>query len=207
MKKLELILRSSLAGLFIGLVACIYVTCVNTMMEPFGKIVGAILFTTGLIAVIFFEAYLFTGKIGYVNNGSKAIDATIGLIVNLLTAFLVGLIYRWIMGVQIVMDTRLAKSWYTLLVDGIGCGICIYLSVELYRLKPNLLLVMLPVIAFIFAGFEHVVADACYFGMSELTWKGLLDLLIVALGNAIGSLLIRGIQVGCLKLKERNEGK
>lgn len=183
------IINSILAGLLIAFAGMIYLQCEN-------KIVGSLLFSIGLIAVILLEAQLFTGKVGYIKDKNTIINVLLMLAINLVTAFLVGLIYRAIWGTSQAMDTRLAKSWYRLLFDGIGCGILIYLAVELFKQTKNIIIVSLCVMAFILAGFEHSIADAFYYGSSVLTWEGLWRLLIVIMGNAIGSLIIRLLQYG-----------
>ena len=83
----NLITKSILAGLLISLAGIIYLNCQN-------KIVGSLLFSLGLISVILFEANLFTGKIGYVNSKRSILDSLLILVFNLVTAAIVGLIYR-----------------------------------------------------------------------------------------------------------------
>ena len=82
MKKIELIFKSVLAGVLIGLAACIFAGCNSAIQAPWGKVLGASLFSIGLISVIFLEAFLFTGKIGYVDSKEKTIDVIIGLAFN-----------------------------------------------------------------------------------------------------------------------------
>lgn len=82
----RLISKSTLAGLLISLGATAFLTADN-------KIVGALLFSIGLTAVILLEANLYTGKIGYVNNKMKLVDAAVILILNLLAASICGLIF------------------------------------------------------------------------------------------------------------------
>ena len=185
----ELIRKSSLAGLLISLAGMIYLNCEN-------KIVGAFLFSIGLIAVIILETNLFTGKIGYVNNKKKLLDALIILGVNLGTAFICGLLYKLCIGQAHAMDTRLTKEWYRLLFDGAGCGALIYIAVELKKKYNSIIPIIICVMAFILAGFEHSIADCFYYGACELTWQGLGALGLVIVGNAIGSLLIRFLEVG-----------
>lgn len=86
MKWKQLISKSILAGLLISLGATAFLTANN-------KIVGALLFSIGLTAVILLEANLYTGKIGYVNNKVKLFDAVIILFINLLVASICGLIF------------------------------------------------------------------------------------------------------------------
>lgn len=194
----QLIYKSILAGSLIGFAACIFARC-QEFEPPIGKLVGASLFSIGLIAVILLDTYLFTGKIGYVNSKQTLLISVIGLLINLLSAFLIGLIYRYIYGVQPLMATRLLKPWYRVLVDGVGCGVLIYLAVELYKRSSKLICIILPVIAFILAGFEHCIATVAYLGMSTITWRGVLYIILIAIGNAAGSLLIRLLQLAGTK--------
>lgn len=183
----HVIFNSLLAGILIGLAACIFVACGD-------KLVGSFLFSIGLIAVILLQAFLFTGKIGYVNSKETLKYAVVGLVFNVIAAFIVGLIFRLCNNTQTIFNSRLEKSWYKLLFDGVGCGALIYLAVELFKKKESLLVIILPVMAFILAGFEHSIADAAYYGMCELSWKGLGCIGLVIIGNAIGSLAIRELQ-------------
>lgn len=194
----NLITKSVLAGVLIALAGLIY-------LKTTDKTVGALLFSLGLCSVLVLQANLYTGKIGYVNSWESLWKAFIMLIFNLAAAYLVGLICREIYGSSTAMDSRLAKTWYEIFFDGIGCGACIYLSVELYKRTKSFVPVILGVMAFILAGFEHTVADAMYLGFSEPTWLGFAYVLLVAVGNSIGSLIIRGIQIAVFKKESSNE--
>jgi nitrite transporter len=108
----------------------------------------------------------------------------------------VGLSYRLVFGVQeAAMQARLNATWYQLLFRGIGTGALIYLAVELKKKYESLLPVVLCVMSFILAGFQHSIANCTYFGMTSFSLYGLLGILIVIIGNSIGSLLIRFLQV------------
>jgi len=189
--------RSALAGFLIALAGAIFLLTGN-------KWVGSAMFSCGLIGVILFGAHLYTGKIGYTDSWNSFLRNLIILVINLVVAFLVGLIFRYVVGTSVAMDTRLAKTWYRILLDGVGCGALIYFAVEAYKQTKSLIPVILGVMAFILAGFEHCIADAFYFGACELTWKGFGYLLLVVLGNSIGSLLVRFLQIGFKKKDEKN---
>lgn len=207
MKKLELIFKSILAGVLIGLAACIYAGCEN-------KIVGACLFSIGLIAVILLGAFLYTGKIGYVNSKETLKYALIGLVFNLIAAFIVGLCFRLSRGPQSIIDLRItvltsSYGWLKVILRGILTGALIYLAVELFKItsacveiQGKLIVIILPVIAFILAGGYHCIADAAYYGMSELSWQGLASIGLTIVGNSIGSLIIRLLQVGIKEFRK-----
>lgn len=199
----KLISKAALAGLLIAMAGWIYLSCQSLNLDGWNKVIGSAMFSIGLVAVVILEANLFTGKVGYIDNRTKIIEGLIILVVNLCISFLVGLTFKGFVGVSNAMDSRLAKSWYRILVDGIGCGICIYIAVEGYRKTKSLIPVILGVMAFILGGFEHCIADAFYFGASELSWIGLGYVGISIVGNSIGSLLTRWLQT--LIIKEKKE--
>jgi len=181
--------RSALAGFMIGLAGALFLQCDN-------KIIGSMLFSLGLIAVILFDGLLYTGKIGYVRNRHEFVQALFILTVNLVIAFLVGFVYRLVNGPSGAILTRLDKSWIKVLVDGFGCGVCIYFAVEGWKKTKSLIPIILGVMAFILGGFEHTVACAMYLGAGEWNWIGFGYVLLIAVGNSLGSLFIRFLQYG-----------
>lgn len=192
-----------MAGLLISLGATAFLTADN-------KIVGALLFSIGLTAVILLEANLYTGKIGYVNSKAKLISAALILIQNLLVALVCGLIFYSTKNniCENLWLDKLTKSWYEFLFDSIGCGICIYLSVELYKKTGSIFVIVLGVLVFILSGFEHCIADIFYLSASmSFDLKSILYILIAIIGNSIGSLLIRFLQLNFkfCEVKHENE--
>lgn len=197
--------KSTLAGLLISLGATAFLTADN-------KIVGALLFSIGLTAVILLEANLYTGKIGYVNSKAKLISAALILIQNLLVALVCGLIFYSTKNKNNICENlwlnKLTKSWYEFLFDSIGCGICIYLSVELYKKTGSIFVIVLGVLVFILSGFEHCIADIFYLSASmSFDLKSILYILTAIIGNSIGSLLIRFLQLNFrfCEVKHENE--
>ena len=199
----QLVSKSTLAGLLISLGATAFLTVDN-------KIIGALLFSIGLTAVILLEANLYTGKIGYVNSKAKLISAALILIQNLLVALVCGLIFYSTKNniCENLWLNKLTKSWYEFLFDSIGCGICIYLSVELYKKTGSIFVIVLGVLVFILSGFEHCIADIFYLSASmSFDLKSILYILIAIIGNSIGSLLIRFLQLNFrfCEVKHENE--
>ena len=199
----QLVSKSTLAGLLISLGATAFLTVDN-------KIVGALLFSIGLTAVILLEANLYTGKIGYVNSKAKLISAALILIQNLLVALVCGLIFYSTKNniCENLWLNKLTKSWYEFLFDSIGCGICIYLSVELYKKTGSIFVIVLGVLVFILSGFEHCIADIFYLSAwMSFDLKSILYILIAIIGNSIGSLLIRFLQLNFrfCEVKHENE--
>lgn len=189
------IIKSILAGVLIALAGIVYLNCSD-------KVVGSFLFSFGLCLVIILEANLFTGKVGGVESKKDVLDLMIMFVINIITAFLVGLIVKTGPLSETADAIASAKldvfydTWWITLLKSIGCGICIYGAVEGYKKTKSFIPVILGVMVFILAGFNHVVADAFYIGAAPFYWINLVYLLLVGIGNAIGSILIRLLQRG-----------
>lgn len=189
----NLIAKSILAGLLISLAGIVYLNCAN-------NIIGSLLFSLGLVSVILLEANLFTGKIGYVNSKQSILDSLLILIFNLVTAAIVGLIYRCISNAATqIVDLKLlifSETWWLTGLKAIGCGAAIYLSVEGYKKSKSLVPVVLGVMTFILAGWNHCIADCFYMAAGSTSVLAIPYLLVVIVGNSFGSLLIRLLQLG-----------
>ena len=189
----NLITKSILAGLLISLAGIIYLNCPD-------KIVGSLLFSLGLISVILLEANLFTGKIGYVNSKRSILDSLIILVFNLVAATIVGLIYRCSSDAAAsIAESKLlvfSETWWLTGLKSIGCGAAIYLAIEGYKKSKSLIPVILGVMVFILAGWNHCIADCFYMAAGSSSVLAIPYLLVVIVGNSIGSLLIRFLQLG-----------
>ena len=178
---------SMLSGILIGL------GCIVYMSVP-DNVVGSFLFSFGLITIVLRGYYLYTGKIGYIwdKNILKLIPVII--LGNLLGATLLSSIVPDVSPLIsksiALIEPKLAKTMWQITFDSIGCGVMMYLAVDGYRIKNNLLLLILPVMIFILCGFEHSVADMLYLGCAGklYTIEGLLFIGMVLIGNAIGAL-------------------
>lgn len=189
----NLIAKSILAGLLISLAGIVYLSCAN-------NIIGSLLFSLGLISVILLEANLFTGKIGYVNSKQSILDSLLILIFNLITAVIVGLIYRYISNAAVkIVNLKLlifSETWWLTGLKAVGCGAAIYLSVEGYKKSKSLIPVILGVMTFILAGWNHCIADCFYMAAGSTSVLAIPYVLVVIIGNSFGSLLIRLLQLG-----------
>ena len=189
----NLITKSILAGLLISLAGIVYLNCPD-------KIVGSLLFSLGLISVILLEANLFTGKIGYVNSKRSILDSLLILVFNLVAATIVGLIYRCGSDAAVpITESKLSifsEAWWLTGLKSVGCGAAIYLAVEGYKKSKSLIPVILGVMVFILAGWNHCIADCFYMAAGSSSVLAIPYLLVVIAGNSIGSLLIRFLQLG-----------
>ncbi|MBP5313047.1 MAG: formate/nitrite transporter family protein [Clostridia bacterium] len=156
-----------------------------------GLLIGALLFSLGLLSVILMKANLFTGKVGYFCSFKDIYMGLLMLVLNLAAAFALGLLFKLCVGNSAAVDARLLKTWYRILFDSTICGMCVFLSVDLYKRTSNILTIILPVIAFIVCGGEHCIAFAFYLGAGTISLKAVLYLGLMIVGNSAGALLLR----------------
>ena len=205
----QFIFKSLLAGVLIALAGGTYLSCGSIITDPnLHKIVGSFLFSIGLIAVLLLDANLFTGKVGYIDSWPKFGLACTALVYNLLVAFFIGFLYRGIHGVPVgggpfgPESLRATNNWVMTLFNGFGCGVLIYLAVELYRRTKSIVPVIICVMAFILSGTEHCIADAFYLGASHLSWIAVGKLGLIIIGNSLGSVSVHWLLKGAEYLNE-----
>lgn len=194
---IEILIKSILAGIMIGIGGTIYLSLDN-------KIVGSILFAIGLFIIVVYSFNLYTGKIGYlINNFNKKYirELIITLIGNFIGTFFVGFILKYTRiytmiseKAKTLADIKLNDTLISILILSLFCGILMYLAVNTYKEVKDTgkyLAVFLGVIVFILCGFEHCIANMYYFSVSS-TWSlnTLLYLLAMILGNSLGGILI-----------------
>ena len=218
-KYLMIFISSIIAGIFIAFGATLYLTCA-IHGDYLYKILGSFLFGIGLFSIIHFEFWLYTGKVGYaLNNKLKYIlDLLICLIGNILGVFLLSIILKQthIIDSNIInyckdlTNTKQDEKWYEVIILSMMCGIMIYLAVEGHKKCPynigKVLFAYLPIVLFILCGFEHVVANVCYYTYASVFngWV-VLWFILMAIGNALGSLLIDGTIKLINYLKKENK--
>ena len=204
-KYLKLIISSFLAGALIALGATCYLVC--TAQGGFGyKIFGSFLFGIGLFTIMNYGLWLFTGKVGY------AIDKKINYILYLLICLLFNLIGSFITTVilkatpindivkplcETIVSGKQSEKWYEVIILGFFCGIMIFLAVDGNKRCENpagkILFAFLPIVLFILCGFEHVVANMCYYTYAaSFEAKMVLWFILMAIGDALGSILFYG---------------
>ena len=209
--------KGILAGLSIGVGGFLYILMVHYVGGELGKVLGSLLFAVGLFTVCTFGFHLYTGKIGlvYENKQEKKfyISLPIMYLGNAVGAFGLGYICYAIFKDTSVMDTvssvclsrtSLASfnDYLSCIVRSLLCGLCVYLAVKAFnlnRLKPlGISLLVLFVFIFVYAGFQHCIANMYYFGFgNHINGYTFVNLLFVtvfnSLGSALGYLLVKVI--------------
>lgn len=90
---------------------------------------------------------------------------------------------------QGIMIAKLQNNLIIVFFKAVICGILIYAAVDQFKNgKEYAPLIAVP--AFILCGAEHCIADICFFiSAGILNWNFIPFLLVVIIGNSIGSLL------------------
>lgn len=195
-EKCKIFLKAILAGIMISIGGTIYLSLEN-------KMIGAFLFSIGLFMICVNGYNLYTGKIGYIIERKKGylIELLLTLIGNFTGTVASGLglsltrINPSIKEVAIkICTTKLNDSLLSILILSVFCGMLMYLAVDLYKTRSDsskYLGIFLGVTVFILSGFEHCVANMYYFTVADM-WssKTLLYVLVMILGNTLGSIII-----------------
>ena len=155
------LIKSIYAGLMIGLGGTVYLSVEN-------KIVGAVLFSFGLLTIVNQKFYLYTGKVGYENELSKLFKIAIG---NLIGTLIIAILIRFskqelIEKATLLWSNKMNYNARQLIVLPSLCGVMMYLAVDNYSKNNHLLYIILPVVMFILCGFEHSIANMYYMFLS-----------------------------------------
>ena len=200
MKKRELyntFALAILAGIMIGFGGVIYLMCAN-------KMVGALLFSFGLLTIVCQGFALYTGRVGYFREyGWASILTTI--VGNFFGTWIVArgfALTRHTVDIAAVVAPKLDDSSLSVFLLSIGCGAMMYLAVDSFRKSKSWLFVVMPIVIFILSGFEHSIANMFYLSLAGEWGVDALRITAIALvGNAVGSWLLNSANF-TLKSKE-----
>ena len=224
---LKMVLLGMLAGIYIGFGCHVFVLATAAETTALTKLIGAALFPAGLMMVIFCGAELFTGN----NLMTLAVMSGDISLKDMLRNW--GLVYLGNFIGSVLLAFLLAKSGlYTdaaaaravalasskasmpfaeALIRGILCNILVVLACWFQagakEMAGKILAVWFPITLFVFAGFEHSVANMTYIplGMflgADVSVVSFLlgSLLPVTIGNLIGgALFIPAVYTTCYR--------
>ena len=166
-----------------------------------GGIIGAVLFSFGLITVVCYKMKLYTGVSGFVETRQDWIELPVIILGNILGCALVALaiktaIPELVDTARTIVDGRVEKGFWNVVLLAIFCGFIMTTVVNFARQKMWLpLLFGIPL--FIMCGFVHSIADAFYYLAVPIDFWSvhLIDILIlyvaIVIGNTIGCNLVR----------------
>ena len=153
-----------------------------------GGVLGALLFSIGLLVILNMEFKLFTGTIGYIRTIDDFFDNVIILFGNILGACLLVALSP-VSAVSILVE-KLSVSLLIAFVRAIVCGGLIYSAVHCYKQGKDYMVVAC-VMGFILCGAEHCIADLCFaIATGVMSFKIFLFLTIVTLGNSLGAIIV-----------------
>ena len=186
---INLFMSSILAGI------CISIGCIANIACG-GGIIGAILFTFGLITVVHYKYFLYTGTAGFVGSLRSIIDLfLIVLIGNIVGCVITSLLASYsipgvISDINDIVIQRISFTPLQAFVRSIFCGFLMTTAVKFAR-ENRWLPLLFAVPVFILSGFYHSIADTFYFFtsdyFSEVKWHYLLEII----GNFVGCNLYR----------------
>ena len=177
---------SIMSGLMIGFGGIVFLMCTN-------RIVGATLFSFGLLTIICQGFALYTGRIGYFRTYG-ALSLLITIAGNFVGTFIMAKAFqltRHTVDIASVVTPKLQDSSLSVFLLSIGCGAMMYLAVDSYRKSKSWLFVILPIIIFILSGLEHSIANMFYISLADAWgWDAVRITLIALVGNGVGSWII-----------------
>lgn len=195
-KYLDFFVKGIYAGVMIGIGGTIFLSVQNT-------IIGSFLFSIGLLMICMYGMNLYTGKVGYalINKLNYIYELLLSLLGNFVGTFIVArliLLTRFsdISKRALTMSNlKLNDNLLSIFILAFFCGILMYLAVNNYKKAANeigkYVGIFMCVMVFILCGFEHCVANMYYFSIANVwSLKTLLYMLIMVLGNSVGSIFI-----------------
>lgn len=201
-----LLINSFLAALMIVIGCIVYLQV--------GGIFGAILFSFALLTICSRGYHLYTGRVGLVSISTgiklweKFLYCVLILLLNFVFTYLFGTFIRNVgIGVEVAQQmcaVKLTKSALETFVDGLLCGVIMYVAVQIFLENKSVFGILIGVPVFIMAGFEHSIADMGYLSIAGY-WqqdKAVPFILLVIAGNTLGSIFValgENIVYGLLK--------
>ena len=198
-------LMSFCSGIMIGVGGTAFLLALNLFGE-WGKLIGSVLFSLGILAIVMFDMKLFTGLISDIPEmGAKNwwrlpvcfVGNMLGVIFTAVLVYYSSLADMVVPQAQSMMSVKLDAGLWGLkaLCSSILCGFLITLSIGAVNYAPRKKLsttvgVMFPIIVFAFCGFDHSVANTLYIYFLGFSGKAILYLLICVAGNILGGVIL-----------------
>lgn len=195
----SILAKAIMSGIMIGIGGTIYLMSEN-------KYIGGFLFSFGLFTIIQLGFALYTGKVGYIpeNKPIYIREVLITLLGNIIGTGITALLIRLTRigdkvheGAVAAMATKMSDGVLSRLILGFFCGMLMYLAVDNAkncRAKGHdtslIFGTVVPVMLFIFCGFNHSIADCFYLFAADVSVSGILYIIVVAIGNALGGMFI-----------------
>ena len=219
MKLFKKLFLSCLAGMAIAVGGIVFLSIKSFSNSNAISILASYSFSIGLILVLVFGLWLFTGKIGYVLEKKFTIlDFIIMFVGNFIGAAFMGYLVHFILKntdpYAMNLLTTLTKlngfDFWKLLLSGIFCGMFVYAAVEVFKIKKlHLVIRIFFVIAFIgtfvILKLNHCIANIFYISFADAwSWKAILFIFVNTLANSIGAIALNSVKVLVLKVYNKH---
>jgi formate/nitrite transporter len=251
----SLIMLAILAGAYIALGAVMFTIITNDLSVYIGdglsRLVGGVAFSLGLILVILGGAELFTGNnllaAGYLDkkvSGKQVLNNWLWVYLFNFIGALVVVVLFYYSGIWKANDggialrivniayAKVSLSWSEALFRGILCNwlvcLAVWLSMAGKDAISKILAIMIPITAFVAAGFEHSIANMYFVPMGimlknsaliqglfspavlqSISWQTFLvnNLIPVTIGNVIGGVLFVAVAYWTCYLRPSASGR
>lgn len=193
---------------------CISLGCAVFLGLALSKFLGAVLFAVALLCICYKGYNLYTGRIGFIpeKHDKAAVSALLsGLLGNTVAVVLFGLLIRYAVPssgeyAYEICSAKLSQNWGQTFIRGLFCGILMYLAVSIYRDKKTVIAIVFCIPAFILSGFEHSIADICYFAASGIVSAEAFGFLCTVIaGNTVGAVILPLLGMTCGKPNKEKE--
>lgn len=184
----HVISRSLLAGIVVGIGGYLYLLSHDPM-------IGSALASICFLSCSVLNLNLFTNKSGFLSDSMDFRRLILVLILNVIAAFLFGLISRFLnqsivsMADKIVLS-HLSSDYLLCIMMSLITGFLVTLAAKFDNLRSGYLLHIVCVFSFLAIGGFHCVLDSFYYGASSVfydnIWSLTSRLLVVILFNFIG---------------------
>ncbi|MBE7081209.1 MAG: formate/nitrite transporter family protein [Clostridiales bacterium] len=194
---LSKVLNGISAGLMVSIGCAVFLACEN-------KVVGSILFTIALLVICFRGYSLYTGKIGFISFSHTKEDFSVlllGLLGNAIGMIAFGLLISVALPnikekAVLLCLAKLEQTWAQTVIRGLFCGVLMFIAVYVYKENKSIVAIIFAIPTFILCGFEHSVADIGYYAIANMfSFEIVLFILLVVVGNTIGSMILPYLQI------------
>ncbi|HCL4447130.1 TPA: formate/nitrite transporter family protein [Clostridium botulinum] len=203
MNKLKRLLLNSLNSVMVGIY--ISIGCISYLLTD-NKLVGSTLFVIGLFLVMNFSNLLYTRLNPLLPSAQNKKEHILLIIQSLIGNFIGSYLIAYIcsltrLNIKLqakaykLVQLKVADTNISLFILAIFCGILVgygvLLSSKQEYLTDKTISILIPVVIFVFCGFEHSIADMFYISCSQMWNKcTIIKISVIIIGNFIGGYLV-----------------
>lgn len=176
--KQDICKKAILAGILIG-----FGVIINLKSDD--RIIGALLFSFGLLTIIEMQLLLYTGKVGFLSDNliPILIFNCIGIAITIFLYSIANSDFNTI--IINAANIKFAKGYLTLFINACFCGALIHFAVK-NKIK---ILTIFAIMIFILIGAEHCIADFPYL-LYAFSFENVCKFIEIVCGNSMGALII-----------------